>query len=622
MPSLFLGNIITSPLILPPSTGSYRGRHRDMPQIDEHLCKDVLMKTKRVVAEKTVQSTKGKKPDVLVGKVRDSKIKVSEAGRISLEDSKLSVKSASDIQSKSSDKSIVLRSSEYPVLAYVNGDLDHLPTIISELAGMRPSDQKAFNVLEQMILRDGVTAPLITSQIDGEHILMDGHMRLECIIKHKIKEFKIVILDIPSIEAAEWWTIENSNSYRQLNKFQRIEMAVKAEPHYKKLAQEHQKLAGKHKSALSKLGKTFKPIDCLKIISGQSKAGRTTVSNAKYILKYGSPEDIEKCRNGKAISSVYKDVKEKRRRSEAYQEEKNAGYDNNEFVNPDETDYINTIKQGNVTDVIRDMQFNGVKDVAAMITSPVYNIGLNYGPEVEDSLPHDEYIDWLGNTLYESSKLGRDGMRLVYVFPMTTDQKRCKGTDYKHSLLADLIYKVKELNSKHDDCNLLFWGHFNWYKNHAGGRTCQGSVSCSSPVLRVDSEYIGVWVKNTKKLENIHGTDCKPRKSNLFSEADRDKYVITPQEYTKYTLQTWQISPVHDHKHRHPARFPIEIPHRLIKLFTYPQDTIIDPFSGSGTTCVAAKLLKRNYLGIDKVAGYCQLSQDRLAELDREGGAA
>ena len=134
----------------------------------------------------------------------------------------------------------------------------------------------------------------------------------------------------------------------------------------------------------------------------------------------------------------------------------------------------------------------------------------------------------------------------------------------------------------------------------------------------MDSEYIGVWVKNTNKLENIHGTDCKIKKSSVFSDAERDKYVITPEKYAKYTLQTWQISPVHDHKHRHPARFPEKISNRLTKLFTYPQDTIIDPFCGSGTSCVSAKTLKRNYIGIDIVHGYCKMSQDRLAELDSQ----
>ncbi|GAG28559.1 unnamed protein product, partial [marine sediment metagenome] len=122
--------------------------------------------------------------------------------------------------------------------------------------------------------------------------------------------------------------------------------------------------------------------------------------------------------------------------------------------------------------------------------------------------------------------------------------------------------------------------------------------------------------------KNIHGADCKPKKSSLFSDSDRDKYVITQDEYYQYTLQTWQIGPIGDHKYRHPARFPSELPHRLIKLFTYPQDIVIDCFCGSGTSCVEAKILKRNYIGIDLNPAYCQMSKDRIAELDGKEDAA
>ncbi len=571
---------------------------------------------------KKVKKESGKRPKVRGGQTKDSKVKV---GGIQKHDAagttKLDVKALETIQSNG-NKSIVLRDRELPIIGYFDGDPDNLPTILPELTSMRPPDPKAFAVLEQMILRDGVLQPLIVGVLNEELILLDGHMRLEVIVKHKITNFKIVQIEVPSKEAAVWSVVELSNSCRRLNDFQIIEMEYHADSYYRQLAKEHKRLGGKYKKDLPKLDKLFKPIDRLQLIANKTKSSRSTVSYARFILRYGSPEDKEKCRKGAKISAVHKDVREKRRKSKKYQEKHNAGYDSIEFVNPDEGKYINHIHQGDCLSVIRDMQFNGVKDLATAIYSPPYNVGLNYGPDIDDSMPHDEYIDWLGTIMYEASKLGRDGMRLINVFPLTSDKNRRKGTDYKHCLLADLIYKVKELNNKHDDCNLLFWGHFNWLKNHAGGRTCQGSMSCSSPTLRVDSEYIGVWVKNDKKLENIHEIDTKVRKSNIFSDKDRDKYVITPQEYNKYNLQSWKINVIRDHNHRHPARFPIEIPYRLIKLFTNPQDVILDPFCGSGTTCVAAKKLKRNYIGIDKVAGYCQISRDRLEELDRNEDAA
>lgn len=573
------------------------------------------------VIESVQTSTKGNKPDVLVGSIEVPNTKVFGIQTDYKADTEKKDNQTSENTPSETIQSIVLRNSDLPIIGYIDGDLENLPIILPELATMQPPDPKAFAVLEQMILREGVLQPLVVGVLDGKLILLDGHMRLECIIKHKINSFKLVQIDIPSIEAAMWWIVELSNSCRRLNDFQLIEMEYKADPYYKKIAEEHKRLGGIFKNDLSKMDKAFKPIDRLKLIADKTKSGRSTVGYARYILKHGSPEDKEECRKGAKISAVHKKVKEKCRKSPEYQKEHNAGYDSIKFSSP-EGKYIDQIHQGDCLDIIRDMQFHGVKDLAAMITSSTYNIGLDYGPDIDDSKDHDEFIEGLGNIFYESSKLCRDGAKLINVFPLTTNQNRSEGTDYKHCLLADLIYEIKKLNKKHEDCNLLFWGHFNWYKNHAGGRTCQGSMSSTSPTLRVDSEYIAVWVKNTKKLENIHGTDTKIKKGSIFSDQDRDKYIITPEEYNKYNLQTWQISPVHDQKYRHPARFPEEIPHRLIKLFTAPQDVILDPFCGSGTTCVVAKSLKRKYIGIDKVAGYCQISRDRLAEMDKKEGAA
>lgn len=65
---------------------------------------------------------------------------------------------------------------------------------------------------------------------------------------------------------------------------------------------------------------------------------------------------------------------------------------------------------------------------------------------------------------------------------------------------------------------------------------------------------------------------------------------------------------------KHPASFPVELPERCIKLFSYRSDTILDPFVGSGTTCVAAKRLGRDYIGIDKEERYCEIGRDRLKQ--------
>lgn len=492
-------------------------------------------------------------------------------------------------------------------------DLNNLPHIHSKFADVLPFDKIAYQVLEQKFLRGDETPILYTCKITGKTYLLHDHMAMDIIIKNSIKDFYCVnIDDVNSVEAGVWWMIEHMNSFCHYFLYTRIVIALKALPYFKALGKQNKQLGGKLKKALADQHRKFTPINCLKIIAKYAKCSPTTVNEVRYILRYGTAEDKRKCENGAAISAVQKTVKENWKKSKEYKETYNAAYDKSEYKNPKTNNYINQIICGDNLQIIKDMQYNGVKDIAALITSSMYNVGKDYGEGgLEDSMPHDEYIDKLGHLFYEASKLGRDGMRLINVFPLTTNKHCNKNGDYKYSLLADLIYKIRELNNKYPDCNLRFWGHFNWSKQHSGGAVCQGSLNCASPVLRPDSEYIAVWVKNTNKLENIHGWDCESKKDSPFSESDRNKYIITPDEYYKYTLQTWDIPPVNDHDYRHPARYPEEIPHRLIKLFTYPNDIVLDCFCGSGTTCAVAKKLKRNYIGIDIVPDYCKMSKER-----------
>ncbi len=79
------------------------------------------------------------------------------------------------------------------------------------------------------------------------------------------------------------------------------------------------------------------------------------------------------------------------------------------------------------------------------------------------------------------------------------------------------------------------------------------------------------------------------------------------------TLSVWQIPPVSARKTGHPAPFPIELAERVIKLFSYAGDLVVDPFCGSGTTCVAARRLGRHYAGFDISPEYCALAEKRLA---------
>ena len=78
------------------------------------------------------------------------------------------------------------------------------------------------------------------------------------------------------------------------------------------------------------------------------------------------------------------------------------------------------------------------------------------------------------------------------------------------------------------------------------------------------------------------------------------------------TLSIWNINPARAKKIGHPAPFPIELPQKFINLYTYKNDLILDPFLGSGTTAVAAKLLERNFVGYEIEKEYIEIAKNRI----------
>jgi site-specific DNA-methyltransferase (adenine-specific) len=97
-----------------------------------------------------------------------------------------------------------------------------------------------------------------------------------------------------------------------------------------------------------------------------------------------------------------------------------------------------------------------------------------------------------------------------------------------------------------------------------------------------------------------------------FSRPDIGESDVSREEFMSGTLSVWNIPPESAKKVGHPAPFPVELADRVIKLFSYTGDVILDPFCGSGTTCLAAALSGRAYVGYDILPEYCDLSRKRI----------
>lgn len=144
----------------------------------------------------------------------------------------------------------------------------------------------------------------------------------------------------------------------------------------------------------------------------------------------------------------------------------------------------------------------------------------------------------------------------------------------------------------------LMRGEIIWNKaSSASPSTAWGSwLSAANPVLRDIHEYILIFSKKTfsRKKENRENT-------------------IKKEEFLEWTKSIWTFPAVSARQIGHPAPFPEELPHRLIQLYTFKDDVVLDPFVGSGSACLSAIKDKRNYVGYDIDSGYVKLAENRIA---------
>jgi DNA modification methylase len=147
------------------------------------------------------------------------------------------------------------------------------------------------------------------------------------------------------------------------------------------------------------------------------------------------------------------------------------------------------------------------------------------------------------------------------------------------------------------EVGFLMRGEIIWNKaTSATTSTAWGSwKSASNPVLRDVHEYILVFSKD----------------NFIRPKADRSS-TIQKDEFLEWTKSVWSFPAVSARQIGHPAPFPEELPHRLIQLYTFEGDVVLDPFAGSGTTCLAAFKDGRRYIGYEVKEEYLELARKRL----------
>lgn len=242
--------------------------------------------------------------------------------------------------------------------------------------------------------------------------------------------------------------------------------------------------------------------------------------------------------------------------------------------------YRNTIVCGDCCDVLRLIPDNCVDMI---VTSPPYNFGLEYD-RCCDTLSWQRYFTGLKAVLNECIRVLKWSGRLALnIQPLFSGQLPTHHILSHYLLSEGMIWKVEILWDKRNyNCRYCTWGSWR---------------SPSSPYLKYTWEFVEVFCKGTL------------RKPGKRTEAD-----ISAEEFKSWTSAHWKIPPEHRMKRfGHPAMFPEELVERLLKLFSYRGDIVLDPFNGAGTTTFVARQLGRTYLGIELSEEYCKTATQRLA---------
>lgn len=240
--------------------------------------------------------------------------------------------------------------------------------------------------------------------------------------------------------------------------------------------------------------------------------------------------------------------------------------------------YLNQLILGDSEEVLKNFPDNCIDII---FTSPPYNFGLDYDSGQDDKF-WESYFDKLFSIFDQCIRVLKYGGRIVVnVQPLFSDYIP------SHHIISNYFIKNK----------LIWKGEVLWEKNNYNCKyTAWGSwKSPSNPYLKYTWEFLEIFCKGTLKKEG------------------KKEYIdIDTEEFKQWVIAKWSLAPERDMKTwRHPAMFPEKLVERVLKLFSYKNDIVLDPFNGVGTTTSVAKRLNRKFLGIDISKEYHEIALDR-----------
>jgi len=257
---------------------------------------------------------------------------------------------------------------------------------------------------------------------------------------------------------------------------------------------------------------------------------------------------------------------------------------NNKKVSKEINEFPKELLNTTILGSAEDMSMIPDNSLHLMITSPPYNVSKEY----DEDLSLKEYLEMLRKVFTETYRVLVNGGRACINVANLGRKPYIPLSDYISQMMIEIGFNMR--------------GEIIWNKAaSASPSTAWGSwMSASNPILRDIHEYILIFSKGDYKRERKR--QDKELKQNTISKED----------FMEWTKSIWTFNAESARKIGHPAPFPIDLPYRLIQLYSFTTDIVLDPFMGSGTTAIAALKSNRNYVGFEISEEYITLTKQRV----------
>jgi site-specific DNA-methyltransferase (adenine-specific) len=266
--------------------------------------------------------------------------------------------------------------------------------------------------------------------------------------------------------------------------------------------------------------------------------------------------------------------------------------------------YINKVINGDCIEVMKEMPESFVD---LIVTSPPYGVNINYDVH-DDDMEINQYLEFTRNWMSEAYKVLKDDGRIALNIPYEINRQEKGGRIF---LVSEVYQVMKEIGFK-------FYGIVDLEEDspHRSKTTAWGSwMSPSSPYIYNPKECVILAYKkhHIKKVKGQPQWKGVPTQIEQEDGTFKTKVVYQEEdkrEFMELVFGQWKY--LNDSRPMTKATFSMDIPTKAIKILSYKNDIVLDPFNGSGTSCVAAETLDRRWIGIELSPNYTEIARERI----------